>query len=150
LTFVGVGENGDDPWLFLLLRNRVGAINTCLPICESRIRNATNSNCVDFRLEWALGFEIFDGSIAARRWLMNPLRSCCWMHQQASRGPSTRSFLSFTPRCDVFLRFSQTGLVFDVPVDPQHPGVLKGHLPKSVAGGGTTTLDWNLSLAAGA
>lgn len=45
--------------------------------------------------------------------------------------------------------FSQTGVDFDVPVDTQHPGVLKGHLSKSVGGGGTTTLDWDLTLAAG-
>jgi hypothetical protein len=45
--------------------------------------------------------------------------------------------------------FAQTGVDFDVPADTQHPGVLKGHLSKSVAGGGTTTLDWDLTLAAG-
>ena len=45
--------------------------------------------------------------------------------------------------------FSQTGVDFDVPADNQHPGVLKGHLSKSVADGGTSTLDWDLTLAAG-
>ena len=42
--------------------------------------------------------------------------------------------------------FVQIGAGFDVAVDPQHPGVLKGHLVKEVAGGGTTTLDWDLTL----
>jgi hypothetical protein len=45
--------------------------------------------------------------------------------------------------------FSQTGVDFDAPVDTQHPSVLKGQLPKTVTGGGTTTLDWDLTLAAG-
>jgi hypothetical protein len=45
--------------------------------------------------------------------------------------------------------FSQAGVDFDAPVDTQHPGVLKGQLPKTVTGGGTTTLDWDLTLAAG-
>jgi hypothetical protein len=40
----------------------------------------------------------------------------------------------------------QTGVDFDAAVDPQHPVALKGHLSKSVADGGTTTLDWNLTL----
>jgi hypothetical protein len=25
-------------------------------------------------------FELLDGSAADKRWSMNPLRSCCWMH----------------------------------------------------------------------
>lgn len=45
--------------------------------------------------------------------------------------------------------FAQTGVDFDVPVDPKHPGVLKGHLPKPTAGGGTTILDWDLTLVGG-
>jgi hypothetical protein len=45
--------------------------------------------------------------------------------------------------------FRQIGVEFDAPANPQHPGILKGHLSKSVAGGGTTTLDWDLTLAAG-
>ena len=40
----------------------------------------------------------------------------------------------------------QTGVDFEAPVDPQHPVGLKGHLSKSVADGGTTTLDWDLTL----
>ena len=40
----------------------------------------------------------------------------------------------------------QTGVDFEAPVDPQHPVALKGHLSKSVADGGTTTLDWDLTL----
>jgi hypothetical protein len=44
--------------------------------------------------------------------------------------------------------FPQTGVEFDAPVDPQHPGVLKGGLPKSVPNGGTTTLTWDLTLVA--
>jgi hypothetical protein len=43
--------------------------------------------------------------------------------------------------------FLQTGVDFDAPVDPQHTGVLKGHLLKNTPGGGNTTLDWELTLA---
>jgi hypothetical protein len=25
-------------------------------------------------------FELLDGSAADKRWSMNPLRNCCWMH----------------------------------------------------------------------
>jgi hypothetical protein len=27
-----------------------------------------------------MAFELLDGSAADKRWSMNPLRSCCWMH----------------------------------------------------------------------
>jgi hypothetical protein len=44
--------------------------------------------------------------------------------------------------------FTNDGVNFDAPADPQHTNVLKGHVTNSPPGGGTTVLDWDLTLGA--